>query len=231
MSGEPEYPCLMPHPEPVEAFVGYLCRRHYGWIDRTLAEIIELFAVLPEVLIPGPGGDGRSATRVGSPAPGRVEVMALTDPRGIHEWIDDPDAIPDVPGALGLWVRIMGEEREEWAEKGLARWDGTLVSSVRILRAERIWVAQQAWVDDYLGELEELHRHVARGAGTTLWPEPVGKCPNDGAPLFNTIGVDEITCRRCRFTWSGVALARLRLIFEQEGKRGKMKVEQEAKAE
>jgi hypothetical protein len=47
----------------------------------TLREIEELFALTGCVLIPGPGGDGRGATRVDSPAPGRIEVMALTDPR------------------------------------------------------------------------------------------------------------------------------------------------------
>lgn len=219
--GAPHLPlpsdCVMSHADPhIEGYVGYLCRRHYGWVDRTLAEILELFALLPDVIVPGPGGDTRSGTRVGSPAPGRVEVMALTDPRGIHEWIDDPDAIPDLPGALALWLRVMAEDRPEWSKHGLDNWDGTLASTVRILRKERNWLAQQPWVDDYANELSDLHRAVARGVGDTMWPRPVGKCPNCTRPMFITVGVDEISCKGCHSVWTGTALARLRLIHEQE---------------
>jgi hypothetical protein len=92
----------------VESFVGHACRRHYHWIAATLREIEELFALTGCVLIPGPGGDGRGATRVDSPAPGRIEVMALTDPRARAPLADDD--IPDLPGTLASWARMVVEE-------------------------------------------------------------------------------------------------------------------------
>lgn len=205
--------CVMPHKDHSDRFMGLLCSRHYHWIDRTLVQIEELFALRGDVLLPGSGGDERSATRVGSPAPGRIDVMALTDPRGIRDWIGDPDAIPDIPGALDLWVRVMSEEH---STLNLDTYTATVSGAVRVLRRERRWIARQAWVDDYVNELHDLHRAVARGVGAPMWPEPIGKCPNCQTPMFTTIGADEATCRRCKTTWTGVHLARLRLIHEQE---------------
>jgi NADH pyrophosphatase NudC (nudix superfamily) len=89
--------------------------------------------------------------------------------------------------------------------------------SVRLLRRERRWIARQPWLDDYVAELAGLHRAVASAVGASMWPRPIGCCPNCGAPMYPTIGVDVASCRRCKSSWSGVALARLRLIHEQEG--------------
>lgn len=204
--------CILGHAQPVAREFGFACKRHYTWIDRTLRQIEELFALLEDVLIPGPGGDIRSGTRVGSPAPGRVEVMAITDPRAKTPIdLDDPDDVPDLPGTLASWARLIVEERQTTDTI-----HGDVSTSVRVLHRERGWISQQRWLDDYAFELAAIHRAVARAVGDSLWPRPIGKCPNDGSPLFNTIGVDEITCRRCRATWTGVHLARLLLIFEQE---------------
>jgi hypothetical protein len=213
--------CILGHAEPVEREFGFACKRHYHWIDRTLRQIEELFALLPDVLLPAVGGDGRSGTRVGSPAPGRVEVMAITDKRAKTP-IDlraEPDRegvrdVPDLPGTLASWARLVVEERATTDEL-----TGAVSQSIRVLRRERLWIARQEWLDDYAGEMGELHRAVARAVGEDMWPRPVGRCPNDQAPLYNTIGLDEITCRKCRTTWAGVHIARLRLIFEQEQER------------
>lgn len=209
----PDEACILGHVEPTERFVGYACRRHYHWLDRTLNEIVELFALLPEVLLPGPanGGD-RHATRFGSPAPGRVEVMALTDKRvrGIGDSTKDDD-IPDVPGALYGWVQVLIEEHQ-LADVP----DGSVASSIRILRRERHWIARQEWLDIFAEEMTDLHRAVSRGVGDSMWPRSIGKCPNCGSPMYATVGVDEARCRRCKSVWTGIALARLRLIHEQE---------------
>lgn len=249
-----ETDCILGHDDHVDRYVGFLCRRHYHWTDRTLVQIEELFALIDNVRQPKVGEAGRTATRVGSPAPGRVEVMALTDHRGVHEWIDDNDAIPDLLGALETWVLIVEEEtgkpmrptRRQTLMPRCAplRPDPTLTATyaqrlacthascastqpldpptltelVRYLRHYGHYVAQQAWVDEYVADLQALHRHVARSVGDTMWPKPIGRCPNCRTDLFNTIGIDSVTCRRCNTTWAGVHLARLRLIFEQEAK-------------
>lgn len=210
-----EEACILGHPEPVAREFGYACRRHYHWIDRTLQQIEELFALTDDVLLPGPSGDPRSGTRVGSPAPGNVGIMALTDGRArpVRQAADeDDDLIPDLPGTLASWTRLVIEERETTDE-----FYGTVSESVRILRRERLWIVQQEWLDDYAGELHDLHRAVSRAVGDTMWPKPIGKCPNCSAPIYPTIGVDEAHCRRCKASWTGVHVARLRLIHESEG--------------
>lgn len=204
--------CILGHAEPVEAFEGFVCRRHFHWLADTLRQIEELFALRGVVLLPGPSTETRHGSRDGSPAPGRVAIMALTDKRA-KDWHDDDEAIPDLPGALYSWIRLMGEERED---DDIADINGDVSTLVGVLHRERHWIVRQVWVDDYAADLAALHRFVASAVGDSMWPKPVGRCPNDGAALFNTIGADEITCRRCKFTWSGIALVRLRLIHEQD---------------
>lgn len=205
-----EVDCVIEHLDHHERFVGMVCKRHYHWIDRTLVEILELFALLDDVVVPGPSSEERHGSSIHSPAPGRLDVMALTDRRGIF-YVDDPEAIPDVPGGLATWVRIVIEERELTDVP-----DGTITSSVRLLRRERHWIAAQAWVDEYASDLAFFHRKVAHGAGDSMWPKSIGPCPNCRKPLFNTVGVDRVDCGRCKSSWEGIALTRLRLILEQE---------------
>lgn len=243
--------CIMGHPEPAEREFGHLCRRHYHWIDRTLNEILELYALLPDVRQPVVGGgDGRSATRVGSPAPGRIEVMALTDKRvqgrnppmtyesnwnastATLESNGREDDI-DFMGVLGGWMRMVEEEREiAPAERAVGptcaddpcrhiscmklRGYVSLTTIVRMLRRDKLWIAQQPWADLFCEEIGDAHRALARAVGTNMWPEPIGKCPNCQRPLYNTIGLDEVTCRKCKASWSGIHLARLKLIHDQE---------------
>lgn len=208
--------CVLGHAEPVAREFGYACRRHYHWLDRTLTQIEELFALVDDVREPqlSNGLNGaRSGTMDGSPAPARLAVMAITDRRNRPLGIDE-DELPDVPGSLASWARMVVEERQTSDTV-----DGTVSVSIRILHRERLWISQQEWLDDYAGEVAALHRATARAVGDTMWPKPIGHCPNCGAPMYPTIGVDEAHCRRCKATWSGVALARLRLIHEQEGRR------------
>jgi hypothetical protein len=203
--------CLLGHQDHTERHVGYLCRRHYSWVDRTLTEITELYALVPDALLPGPGSDIRSGNAVDSPAPGNLTVMAITDRRAKTPIdMDGEDDVPDVIGTLTSWARVVAEQRH------VPQPDGNLATSVRILRRERHWIAGQDWVDDYAAELGVVHRWFARAVGDTMWPKPIGRCPNDGTPLFNTVGLDEVTCRKCKATWAGIHLARLRLIFEQQ---------------
>jgi hypothetical protein len=49
----------------------------------------------------------------------------------------------------------------------------------RLLRRERR--CRQPWLDDYVAELAGLHRAVASAVGASMWPRPIGCCPNCGA--------------------------------------------------
>lgn len=205
--------CVMPHNDHRPAKHGRICGRHFHHINDTLTQIEELYALRDDVLLPGPGGGERHGTRIGSPAPGRIEVMALDDKRN-RDWHDDAEAVPDVPGTLYGWIRLMAEERDD---PKLGRVNGNLSTLIGVLKREKNWLAAFAGVDDYIADLDALHRHVATAIGDTRWPSPIGRCPNDQSKLFyDARGVDVVTCRRCKASWAGVHLDRLRLIFERE---------------
>ena len=225
--------CVLDHGEHVERHVGLLCRRHYHWIDATLIQLEELFALRGAVVAPGSAGGDRVGAAVESSVPGRLGVMALTDRRA-QFWREDDDAIPNVPGALESWLRLVEEERGVKLlpfqravfavdrrgcvvpAAGLVRWRLPLTVTIRLLRRERHWIAAQPWIDDYVSDLAELHLALARGIGDSMWPKPIGQCPNCRRKLYVTVGVDAVTCKRCKASWEGVHLARLRLMFEQE---------------
>ncbi|MCW2496334.1 hypothetical protein [Jatrophihabitans sp.] len=272
-----ETDCVLEHADHQDRDGGLICRKHFGWIDRTLTAILDLYALLPDVIVPGPASGDRRSASVHSPAPGRVDVMALSDRRtnGIH-YVDDFDAesVPSIPDALASWVFLVFEERGieppdwtpalgDWWQAATARrrpvgpacaqcrhatcvyirsgqqlvrrtvaaevshgdwvfragrWQirDDVASLVRVLRRERIWISRQLWVDDFAADLALLHRQVATGAGDSMWPKPIGKCPNCQCALYPTVGIDVVRCRRCKNSWEGLALARLRLIHEQE---------------
>lgn len=237
-----EFDCVLTHDGHADRKHGLLCARHWHWLANTLDQIEELFGLLAEVIIPGPGGDGRTGKTIDSPAPGRVSIMAITDRRAI-DWHDDDDAIPNVPGVLESWLRMVDEEsghrllpfaRAAFAAdaRGHAfdlsiapaddpahplRWSIPLVATVHLLRRERHWIAQQLWVDDYVADLEKMHRALADATSADMWPRSLGPCPHCGKPLYpDTTGADLVACRRCRSSWSGVHWLRLRLVLEKE---------------
>ncbi len=216
--------CVLAHADPAERYVGLLCRRHYHWVGDTLREIEALFALSPDTL----DRDGS----VWEP-PIRLELAALTDRRAKTPLDLDLDAgeLPDVLGTLESWLGQVDDERHALrrilvdrrgrAERERDALDGgrlTVTQVVGWLRAERRWIAAQEWVADYAAELVAVHRALARGVGASMWPVPIGTCPNCQAKMFPnpTGGVDEVTCRKCKTAWRGVHLARLRLIHEQE---------------
>ena len=204
----PEEACVLPHgDEPRRRHVGLLCGRHYGELDGRLREIETLFALRDELLLPGPGGERVSGGGFGSPAPGRLSLMQVTDSRAGIEGDH-----PDVARVLAFWAWEVASRRRI-AETVT----GDVSQSVRLLRRERKWIAAQLWVPRYAEALRTAHRALATASGASMWPEPVGKCSNCQSNLYNPMnGADEIVCRKCKSSWSGVHYLRLRLIFEQE---------------
>jgi hypothetical protein len=90
----------------------------------------------------------------------------------------------------------------------------TFTEIVLHLHAHRHWIARAAWVDDYIAELGDVHHALAVATGGGMWPQSIGPCPNCGTKLYNTIGIDIVACRKCKSSWEGVHLARLRYILE-----------------
>lgn len=159
--------------------------------------------------------------RADPPAPGRLEAIAVTDrrdpdnPAGVLEaWLGAVDAERRV---LYRWT-VGPDGRAEHERDALVRGRLPLTTVTKWLHAERRWIAGQEWVADYATALEVVHRALAAAVGVSMWPRPIGVCPNCQTRLYPqpTGGVDEVTCHRCKTAWRGVHLARLRLIHEQE---------------
>lgn len=205
--------CVLPHPEPAQRWHGRLCRRHYHQILDRLRELETLAALGDDVIVPGPSSDGRHPTMSGSPAPGRVEWMMITDARMtvLDEW-------PDVAGVLAEWARAVVDDAALVGVDGLPLAVGGAVSgNVRLLRREHRWIAGQPWVDDYAGELAHLHRALAAATGAGMWRPSIGRCPHCRARLhLDPAGADVVACWRCGSAWSGVHYLRLRLIVGED---------------
>jgi hypothetical protein len=205
---EPARPaCAMPHDQPAEARHGLLCGRHWHGLLDMLRELGTLWALLPDTIEPAVGADGsgRHGTSAGSPAPGRLEPMMVTDRRATaaDEW-------PDVPGVIASWVAMIHEERG---------WDQPIprdvTSLLRVLHRERHWITRQYWIDSLCVELADAHKALARACGTTRYAAPVATCPSCGGKVYpNPTGADDATCRRCGASWSGVHFARLLVISD-----------------
>lgn len=232
--------CVLGHQPNVERYIGRLCRRHYDSIGNRLDQVIELYAALSVVIVPPYSLGPVAAQYAPGSEPGRLEVMVITDrrangqqrPPSVHADPLEP-AVFDVLSVLGSWVqrvwlvlgRDTGFQRPEYVAVpgvGPVRTDRphlTLEALAKELRSNRHWIAQQPWVDRFLDALELVHRSLARAAGDSMWPKPIGTCPNCQAPMWHDAVLAEMaTCRRCKTTWSGVALVRLRLIHEMESR-------------
>jgi Zn-finger nucleic acid-binding protein len=214
--------CVLGHPEPVKRYVGLVCRRHYSFLADTLTQIIELAALVNDVLQPNTGQiDGPRSNDIDAPAPLRLHVAALTDPRTeqADDWWDEPDIIPNVMRAMAGWVVLIAEETRD-EQPGTTTDDyrelATVTTYCHFLTKHRHWIARQEWLSSYVQELTAIHRVIASSVGDSMWPRSIGPCPNCKTKLYNEIGIDAVTCRRCRTTWTGVHLVRLRLILERK---------------
>lgn len=193
---------------PERPYVGLLCRRHYHWLDASLAELPKLWKMLPWET---PSGDedvnaDRSTTRVGSPSPGSLHAAALTDPRSyqVREWRED-GYIPYIPTTVATWAVLVAEEKESPAPA--ADWRPGVEESVAMLRGWRHYVAGQEWVASMADDVELCHRHLASATGAGRREPSVASCPGCGLELHNVIGMDRIRCRSCRRIWTGLELA------------------------
>lgn len=203
---EIEETCALLCPE--RPYIGLLCRRHYHWLDATLAEIPKLWAMLPWQSPDGAedlAGD-RIGTRVGSPAPGSLHAAALTDKRSYRSRSErEHDYVPFIPTTVAVWAVLVAEEHEP--DVATKDWRPGVGESVAMLRGWRNAVAGEQWVSSMSDDVELCHRHLAAATGAGRSEPSVADCPDCGLALHNVIGMDRIRCRSCRRIWTGIELA------------------------
>lgn len=209
--------CVLPHREPKSALDGlYVCRGHHRWIAETIDDIVCTAALLPHFYEPGTAvDDGHQVKgkRVDPPAPVRLDVVALLDPRTVAR---HPGDLVPVLAILESWARMVREERHLRACQNQA----TITSEASLLIAHLDWIAGQTWVGDLASELRDVKGALHSAIGDHA-PRPVGRCPvihpdAEGAcdgPLYqDRYGGMSVTCRRCGETWGETELRRLGLM-------------------
>jgi hypothetical protein len=196
------------HRHPPRAVHGNACphciERQKSW----LLEIVELFATLAEVLLPGSIPDTtaehkRPKKGAEAPVPVRLGALAMLYDRARLNRTGDHSDLPDVPGVLtDLAQRIS----DDLGVAG-AYLDGTLARAAHILTVRAEDIGSSAWIDEYDAELAWVRSALRREHGLSDLPkQPVGRCPSldgDGqqcaGPLWpDRHGAMAVECGRCR---------------------------------
>lgn len=179
-------------------------------LDEALADIVELFALLPTFVLPGsvPMSDLPHGKQVDAPAPVRLEILDHLDDR----IVDQPGDIQrrGIIGVLEQWSRLVAEEQRFSPRPGRA----TVATEVGFLRTHLKWATEQPWVDEFADEIagaRGIHRQLQAAVGETR-PKPIGQCPATvvregqptacGAALYAPVYGDTVTCNRCGEMWT-----------------------------
>lgn len=184
------------------------CRRCVERLDETLEAVVELYALLPSVLLPGSVLDDMPhGKRVDAPAPVRLDVLDALDERpGYSKATGALSGLHGIVGVLGEWGRLVREERNFAAPTEPI----TVVTEIGFLRKQLPWITEQPWLDEFEREVKDLHRSLRQVTGDS-GPKPIGACPAEftddgqvktcGATLYAPLNGDVVRCRRCRSQW------------------------------
>ena len=208
--------CLLPHREPKRATPGHLvCPGHHRWLTETLDDIVITYALLPHFYEPGTATDDGhqvKGKRVDPPAPVRLDVVALLDPRTTAR--NPGDLIP-VLAILQAWATLIREERNLTPCNPTP----TVTREAATLIAHLDWITTQPFIDELARELREVKSALHSAIGDHA-PRPVGTCPvihpetgDCGGKLYqDRYGGMSVTCRKCGETWGETELRRLGLM-------------------
>ena len=187
---------------------GMLCARCHGRLARALADIVALYPLLDELLIPGSNGNGGTRGKPGSRPACDLDVADLRDTRGT------------VHAEVSGWARIVIEERQ------LAARPLDVDQSARLLAIHIDWISEQPWADDALSELHDAAWAIRR-ACRDLPDRPVGTCPDIdprgetdtcGGPLRWVDGSTAVRCARCGSAWAEADLPHLLWVVKPHAK-------------
>lgn len=199
--------CHLPHRSPADVEDGYqICRRHQTQMRENLAAIAAVLDDLDMLLVtptPIDANDVRAA-KTDAPAPCRLDVLDLTDPRS------------DTPAVhlVNCWVVFVAEERH------LATHPTRPPDQARWLTLHLDWLTRHPIVVDAYTELGDVWRWLRSAAGMAP-PKPVMACPvvhpdtdtECGGPVFPDPYTFAVRCVACGEVWDGNSeLRRLGLV-------------------
>jgi hypothetical protein len=195
--------CRIPDGSGRSAWTGCL-----GRLRDDLCQLADLLGVLDELMVtPAPvDGNDRRAARTDAPAPCRLDVLDLCDPRS------DTPALHTVD----TWALLVAQELRT------AALPGTTAERARWLAGQAEWLARHPAADEAAADLGQARRWVAAAAGLgprpplfacpVVWPDGDGdrEC---GGPVLPMVWAFGARCARCGSEWDGAAeMRRLGLI-------------------
>lgn len=219
--------CVLPHKGHHWATIGLVCG---GCVLRhvtALAEVVELFATLDQVLDPTSIPDDTAEhahvkKKPASPAPMRLEAWAMLNDRarmgvvtrenGVTTAAYLGSALPDVPVVLAGWADHL------WELLGYTGQAPTTVSgAAAVLTVNAETIARSPLVDDYDAELKWL-RQALRAAHAITDQRPLGDCitVDHGADCGGQVWEDrdggKPRCDRCKRRYGTLDLVRVKAM-------------------
>jgi hypothetical protein len=168
--------CVLPHHHNhAPATVGHVCRwcvdRHRTW----LPEIVDLYATLHHVILPGSvpddTADHKHVKNAEAPVPIRLEAWALLyDTRRLYA-TGQPSDLPDIPAVICEWAGNL------FADAYHSTGPLTLSGAAAVLQSHADAVARTPWVDEYDADLAWCRGALRRVHGLNSAPRLVGRCP------------------------------------------------------
>lgn len=186
-----------------------LCERCLTILQTDLRAIVSLWPLLAEFATPGNGGSsGGAAGKPGSRPPCNVDILDITDARGV------------IAQSIGGWARMVIEQRQLSASPADAE------QAARLLTIHADWVAAQPWADEACAEIHDA-AYAIRRVCKDLPDRPVGTCPDIdprgetdtcGGPLRWVDGSIAVRCARCGSAWAEADLPHLLRVVKPHAK-------------
>src|SRR5690349_5652729 len=142
-----------------------VCQGDRIWLDRTLLEIVELYALLPANLAPGRHHGQRVSGSREAPLPLRVDPLDLLMPARaatVHDTYRDQVGQVSIASVLDSWVRDWRDVRD----RGEGLPTPTVVDLARWLGNRLEWAADlHPAVDEFAAELRKMRGGLAAVVG------------------------------------------------------------------
>jgi hypothetical protein len=200
--------CIAPHPRPTSAYDDlYVCQTHFERIPGYMSEIVDLYALLDELMEPGSQGKAAESVTVAvskeAPVPVRLEAVVLRDERSKPIFMGHR-----APGAtiviVHSWAIVVREERNLVQPETKA----TVSSETDTLITHWRWIASQPWCDEFISEIMEAHQDLLDATNFEARRVKVGTCSRVledetlgdevcGGPMFMSLRGS--ICAKCHY--------------------------------
>jgi DNA-directed RNA polymerase subunit RPC12/RpoP len=156
------------------------------------------------------GNDGRTPPGFASSPPADLDVLFHTDWRSDFDSLDGQGVLNN----LHMWARTIREDRAVDPPERV-----TLTSEIACLRGSHQWITCQPYVDEYAGDLRQLHAAVRASANDPV-PQAVGACitvqqsGECGGTVYERADLEAVQCSTCHRIYTGLELVRLRAAQE-----------------